>query len=62
MYDMKRYYKYDEREAKYTIEKINELIDETCFITNVQKSFYKYMLKQRFEKILLPAYKKLTEK
>ena len=43
-------------------EKIEELIDETCFITDIQKSFYKYILRQRFEKILLPAYKKLTEK
>ena len=47
---------------RYSQEKINELIDETCFITDIQKSFYKYILRQRFEKILLPAYKKLTEK
>ena len=47
---------------RYSQEKIDELIDETPFLTDTHKEFYKYMLRQRFEKILLPAYKKLTEK
>ena len=47
---------------RYGQEKMDELIDETPFLTDTHKAFYKYMLRQRFEKILLPAYKKLTEK
>ena len=47
---------------KYSQEKIDELIDETPFLTDTHKEFYKYIIRQRFEKILLPAYKKLTEK
>ena len=47
---------------RYSQEKIDELIDETLFLTDTHKEFYKYILRQRFEKILLPAYKKLTEK
>ena len=47
---------------RYSQEKIDELIDETPFLTDTHKEFYKYILRQRFEKILLPAYKKLTEK
>ena len=47
---------------RYSQAKIDELIDETLFLTDTHKAFYKYILRQRFEKILLPAYKKLTEK
>ncbi|MGN0771484.1 MAG: HipA domain-containing protein [Christensenellales bacterium] len=46
----------------YSQEKIDELIDETPFLSDMRKKFYKYILKQRFEKILLPAYNKLMEK
>lgn len=46
----------------YSQEKIDELIDETPFLSDTRKKFYKYILKQRFEKILLPAYNKLMEK
>lgn len=46
---------------KYSQQKIDELIDETPFLTDTHKRFYKYIISQRFEKILLPAYKKLTE-
>ena len=46
---------------RYSQEQIDELIDETPFLTDTHKEFYKYILRQRFEKILLPAYKKLTE-
>jgi len=47
---------------KYDKEAVDALIDEMPFLTDIRKSFYKYILGQRFEKILLPAYKKLTEK
>lgn len=47
---------------RYSQEKTDELIDETPFLTDTHKEFYKYMTRQRFEKILLPAYDKLTEK
>lgn len=47
---------------KYSQSKIDELINETPFLTDTHKRFYKYIIRQRFEKILLPAYKKLTEK
>lgn len=46
----------------YSQEKIDELIDETPFLSDMRKMFYKYILRQRFEKILLPAYNKLMEK
>lgn len=46
---------------KYSRQKIEELIDETPFLTDTHKAFYKYIIAQRYEKILLFAYKKLTE-
>ncbi|MGN0796989.1 MAG: HipA domain-containing protein [Christensenellales bacterium] len=46
----------------YSQEKIDELIDETPFLSDMRKMFYKYILRQRFEKILLPAFNKLMEK
>ncbi len=44
---------------KYSQEKIDDLIDNTPFITDTKKLFLKYMIKQRYEKILLSAYNKL---
>lgn len=46
---------------RYSEQKIYELIDQTPFLTETHKKFFKYILKQRFEKILLPAYKRLKE-
>ena len=46
---------------KYSQEKVNKLIDTTPFITETHKEFYKYMISQRFNKIIQPTYKKLTE-
>ncbi len=46
----------------YSQEKVNKLINETPFITEIHKKFYKYMLEQRFKKIIEPAYKHLKEK
>ena len=47
---------------KYSIEKINKIIDDTPFISNIRKEFYKYILNQRYEKILLSTYNKIKEK
>lgn len=46
---------------KYSQEKVNGLIDSTPFITETHKQFYKYMLDQRFKKIIVPAYNHLKE-
>lgn len=46
---------------KYSEDKVEKLIDSTPFITEIHKKFYKYMLKQRFEKIIAPAYRHLKE-
>lgn len=46
---------------KYSESDINKLIDEIELISNIQKDFYKYMLKHRFEKIIKFTYKKLRE-
>lgn len=40
------------------LEKINTLIDEEEYLTSLQKSFYKYYIEQRYEKILMSAYNK----
>lgn len=42
------------------IEKIFKFIDGVEELSAIQKSFYKRYLKGRYEKILLPAYEKLT--
>lgn len=47
---------------KLSQEKINKLIDETPYISNLQKDFYKLILNSRRELILEKAYNKLIEK
>lgn len=47
---------------KINMEKINQIIDETPFLSEVQASFYKTMLKERKEKILDFSYQKLLER
>ena len=42
------------------IELINSFIDNTPYISDLQKDFYKTYIKARYEKILLPTYKKLN--
>ncbi len=44
---------------KYSELEINNLIDSTPFLSDVHKKFYKYIIKQRYEKILLHAYQKI---
>ena len=45
---------------KIDIELINSLIDNTPYISDLQKDFYKTYINARYEKILLPTYKKLN--
>lgn len=45
---------------KIDIELINSFIDNTHYISDLQKDFYKTYIKARYEKILLPTYKKLN--
>ncbi len=47
---------------KVDLDKINKLIDSTENISDMRKEFYKTILKQRFEKILLESYEKLKLK
>jgi len=44
---------------KINFDKINQIIDNEEEISNVRKKFYKVMLKERYNKILLPTYQKL---
>lgn len=46
----------------YNQEKINKLIESVPFISKTHKDFYKYMINQRFNKILKASYIKLMEK
>ncbi len=43
----------------YDDKKINNLIDSIEIISNTHKEFYKYMIRQRYEKILYHAYLRL---
>lgn len=43
---------------KINIQKINEIIEGTPYISNIRKEFYKKILKLRYEKILKTSYEK----
>lgn len=47
---------------KIDIEKINKLIDDCEPLSNLQKDFYKLVIKKRYELILKYSYKKLCAK
>lgn len=47
---------------KIDLKKINSIVNETPFLTELQKKFYKTMLKERYKRIIEPAYKKLTKR
>ena len=47
---------------KIDLEKIDSIIEETPFISELQKKFYKTMLKERFERIIEPSLKKLRKR
>ena len=46
---------------KINLEEINKIIDETAFISNVRKEFYKKIIQMRYEKILKCSYEKLRD-
>lgn len=43
------------------LNKIEKMIETTPFITEVQKAFYMYIIKERYNKILRSSYEKLKE-
>jgi len=45
---------------KIDVENINSFINDTPYITDLQKEFYKGYIKARYEKILFPTYRKLN--
>ncbi len=47
---------------KINMNEINKIIDETPFISDLQKNFYKTMLCERKEKILDFSYQKLQKR
>ena len=46
---------------KIDLEKINKIIEETPFISNIRKEFYKKIIQMRYEKILRYSYEKLCQ-
>lgn len=44
---------------KINMEKVSEIINQTPYITDIQKQFYKTMLEKRYENILVNSYNKL---
>ena len=48
--------------ARIDMEQIIDLIDDTPLITDTQKLFYVYMMKERYEKIIKSSYEKLMER
>ncbi len=46
---------------KIDLEKINKIIEETPFISDVRKEFYKKIIQMRYEKILKYSYDKLCQ-
>lgn len=46
---------------KINIEQINKIIEETPYISEIRKQFYKKILKLRYEKILKYSYEKLCQ-
>ena len=47
---------------KIDLEKINSIINDTPFISNIRKEFYKKILKLRYDEILKVNYNKLVQK
>lgn len=46
--------------SQLNITKVEELVDDTPLISEVQRAFYKHMLTARYNKILLDSFKKLV--
>ena len=47
---------------KIDMKKIYRIIDETPYISEIRKKFYKKILKMRYEMILKVCYEELREK
>lgn len=47
---------------KINMERVNEIIESTEYISNTRKKFYKKILKMRYEKILQFSYEKLRKR
>jgi len=43
------------------MKKVDEIIDNTPYISDVRKNFYKIILNKRYEMILKPAYELLRK-
>lgn len=46
--------------SKINLKEINKIIDNTDYISEIRKDFYKKIIKMRYEKILMYSYKKLV--
>lgn len=46
---------------KIDFNKINKIIDETPYISDIRKKFYKTIIKMCYDEILIPAFNKLNE-
>lgn len=46
---------------KINIDKINEIIEDIPYISNIRKKFYKDIINLRYEKILKFSYEKLSK-
>ena len=47
---------------KINLNKINQIINDTLYISDIRKKFYQEIILKRYEEILLPAYEKLYDK
>lgn len=46
---------------RINLSEIERIIDDTPFISDVRAEFYKVMIRNRYEKILLPIYERLMK-
>ena len=52
---------FEELYDRIDLNLINQVIDETPYISDIRKKFYKTMIQNRFEKIIEPMYAKILE-
>lgn len=48
--------------SRIDIDKIKNIIDDESYLTARQRTFYKYYIEQRYEKILMHSYRKLLKR
>lgn len=46
---------------QFDLDTVNHIIDQTKFISDIHKRFYKHIIKERFNKIIKFSYKKLVK-